>query len=232
MVSYAPIPNYVPVSIMKSKLLVLFLLLSAMAFGRPQRREVVIDTVCNASLTDLLAVVERYCYQFQACPDSLFKWAYLGMDETEKDNSSKESKDAIQLRYKDRVYDPQQKTGDVAIDIYVLGVRWWKDQHLGTKRVLTRPAHSQSPLTDHMTATYTGSILEGGDIIFRMEPISPTQTRLHYEFVLTFGRVLSAFISDKTWRNAIEWRLETICENIVECAETGTVQRKVRGPKK
>ena len=218
---------------MKSKLLILFLLLSAMAFGRPQRREVVIDTVCNASLHDLLEVVERYCYQFQACPDSLFLWAYLGMEEREiTEEKSKESRDAIQLRYKVRVYDAKLKTGDVAIDIYVLGVRWWKDQHLGTKRVLTRPAHSKYPLTDHLTATYSGSILEGGDIIFRMEPISPTKTRLHYEFVLTFGRVLSAFISDKTWRNAIEWRLETICENIVECAETGTVQPKFRGPKK
>ena len=218
---------------MKYKLLFLTLLLSATVFGRPQRREVVIDTVCNSSLNELLKVVERYCYQFQACPDSLFLWAYLGMEEREiTESKSKESRDAIQLRYKDRVYDAKHKTGDVAIDIYVLGVRWWKDQHLGTKRVLTRPANAKYPLTDHMTATYTGSILEGGDIIFRMEPISPTQTRLHYEFVLTFGRVLSAFISDKTWRNAIEWRLETICENIVECAETGTVQKKFRGPKK
>jgi len=65
-----------------------------------------------------------------------------------------------------------------------------------------------------------------------VEPISPTQTRVHYVFSLTFGRVLSAFIGDKTWRNAIEWRFETICENLIECAETGTVLPKERGPKK
>jgi hypothetical protein len=83
-----------------------------------------------------------------------------------------------------------------------------------------------------MTATYSGSILEGGDFILRMEPISDTQTRIHYEFRLVFGKVLSAFISDKTWNNAIRWRLETILENLIEQTETGTVKQKTRGPKK
>ena len=77
-----------------------------------------------------------------------------------------------------------------------------------------------------MIATYSGSILDGGDFILRMEPISATQTRVHYEFRLSFGRVLSVFISDNTWHNAIEWRLETIFRNIVECAETGSVKPK------
>lgn len=202
--------------------------MSCASFARPQRREVVIDTVCNTSLKDLLLTADRFCYQFQACPDSLFSWAYVGLGEQEDPNKekTKESKDAIKLRYKDRVYDPKLKTGDVAIDIYVLGVRWWKDQHLGTKYVLTRPAHSPYPLTAFMKATYSGSILEGGDFILRMEPISPTQTKVHYEFRLVFGKVLSAFISDKTWHNAIEWRLATILDNIIEYAETGTVQPK------
>lgn len=213
---------------------ILLLLLSVSTLAaRPQKREVIIDTICNAPLKEMLKVANRFCYQFQACPDSLFSWAYLGMGEAEvTESKTKESRDAIQLLYKERVYDPKLKTGDVAIDIYVLGVRWWKDQHLGTKYVLSRPSHAQYPLTAHMTATYSGSILHGGDCIFRMEPISPDKTRVHYEFSLTFGKVLSAFISDKTWKNAIEWRFVTILENLVECAETGTVSEKVRGPQK
>ena len=187
------------------------------------------DTICNAPLKDMLHVADSFCYQFQACPDSLFPWAYVGTGEVEvKESKSKDSRDAIQLEYKDRVYDRKSKTGDVAIDIYVLGVRWWKDQHLGTKYVLSRPAKSPYPLTAHMTATYSGSILEGGDIILRMEPLSETQTKVHYEFTLTFGKVLSTFISDKMWHNAVEWRLETTFKNLIECAETGTVQQKTK----
>lgn len=216
----------------KGLFLSLLLALSVSAFAaRPQKREVVIDTVCNAPLIEMQKVASRFCYEFQACPDSLFEWAYLGLGEAEvQESKTKEGRDAIQLRYKDRVYDPKLKTGDVAIDIYVLGVRWWKDQHLGTKYTLTRPSNASYPLTAYMVATYTGSILEGGEFMVRMEPISATQTKVHYEFRLVFGRVLSVFISDKTWQNAIQWRFETILENLVECAETGTVKQKVRGP--
>lgn len=214
-------------------ILCLFAAISLTAFGRPQTRAVVIDTVCEASMAQLLPNISRFCYQFQACPDSLFEWAYKNLGEPgvkESSGKTKESKDAIQLHYKDRKYDAKTKTGDVAIDIYVLGVRWWKDQHLGTKYTLTRPANAKYPLTAHMTATYSGSILEGGNIIFRMEPISSTRTRIHYEFDITFGRVLSAFISDKTWRNAIEWRFETILDNIIEYTETGEVKKREVGP--
>jgi hypothetical protein len=194
--------------------------------ARPQMREVVVDTICNAPLHDMLKTTNKFCYQFQACPDSLFPWAYAGTaEEPTTVKKTKESRDAIQLDYKDRTYDPKTKTGDVAIDIYVLGVRWWKDQHLGTKYSLTRPASSHYPLTAHLKATYSGSILEGGDWYFVMEPVSPTRTRLHYEFSITFGRVLSAFISDKMWRNAIEWRFVTILNNLIEYTETGTVQQ-------
>ena len=203
---------------------------SLCTFARPQTRAVVIDTVCDASIEQLLPVIRRFCYQFQACPDSLFDWAYLNLKEHEEEDTNKNTKEGravIQLSYKDRTYDPKTKTGDVAIDIYVLGVRWWKDQHLGTKYSLTRPAHAPHPLTARLKATYSGSILEGGDWIFVMTPVSPTQTHLHYEFSLTFGRVLSAFISDKIWKNAIEWRFQIILENLIEYAETGTVvQRK------
>lgn len=218
---------------MRHKLIILSLLLSTCAFAaRPQMREVVIDTICNAPLHDMLKTTNKFCYQFQACPDSLFPWAYAGTaEEPTTVKKTKESRDAIQLRYKDRVYDAKNKTGDVAIDIYVLGVRWWKDTHLGTKYRLLRPANAQYPLTAHMTATYSGSLLEGGDFVMRLEPISENQTRVHYEFRLVFGKVLSTFISDKTWHNAIEWRLETILENLVEHAETGTVKQKQRGPK-
>ena len=217
---------------MRCKTLILVLLVSATAFARPQMREVVRDSVVNAPFRDVLLTADRFCYEFQACPDSLFEWAYLGLDEAEiVESSSKESRDVIQLRYKDRVYDPTNKTGDVAIDIYVLGVRWWKNQHLGTKYVLSRPAKSKYPLTAKMTATYSGSILEGGTVLMRMEPISETQTSVHYEFRLVFGKVLSAFISDKTWQNAIEWRLSTIFDNLVEYAETGTVTPKEKGPR-
>lgn len=151
---------------MKKLTLFCMLLLSTSVFAlRPQKREVIIDTICNAPLKDMLHATNRFCRQFQACPDSLFQWAYKGLEDTEESKKAeltKESRNAIQLKYNDRIYDPVTKTGDVAVDIYVLGVRWWKDQHLGTKYQVTRPPQASYPLTGHLQATYSGSILEGG----------------------------------------------------------------------
>ena len=194
----------------------------------PKRREVVKDTIVNAPAERMPQTVERFYYQFQACPDSLFGWAYLNFDPQPKkeEKPTKESRNAIQLIYKDRVYDPVLKTGDVAIDMYVLGVRWWKDQHLGTK--CNHPEAGVYPLKAHMTATYSGSVLEGGDVIFVLTPIDSARTHVHYEFGLTFGRVLATFVSDKIWQNAIEWSFVYILNNLVEYAETGTVAVKER----
>ena len=205
---------------------------SGVSFGK-QMREVVIDTVCHAPISKMLQVVDSFYYQFQACPDSLFKWAYLGLEEEKDPNKerSKESRDVFHLQYNDRTYDAKEKVGDVAIDIYVLGMRWWKDQHLGTRYIFT-PVHPRHSMEAHLTANYSGSIIEDGDFIILLDSVSPNLTKVHYEFRIVFGRLLSAFISDKTWRNAMEWRFETMLENLIECAETGTVRPKYRGPKK
>ena len=198
-----------------------------------QTREVVIDTICHAPMHKMLQVVDSFYYQFQACPDSLFLWAYLGLEEEKDANKerSKESRDVFHLEYNDRKYDPVEKIGDVAIDIYVLGIRWWKDQHLGTRYIFT-PPHPRQPLKAQLTANYSGSIIEDGDFIIHLDSVAPNTTKVHYEFRITFGRILSVFISEKTWVNSIEWRFETMLENLVECAETGTVKKKYRGPKK
>lgn len=217
---------------MRKIVLVALMCLSMNAFSLPpQKRGVVRDTICNASWTTVLRAMDRFCYEFQSSPDSLFSWAFVGTGGGKiKKQKSKESRNAIQLRYKERIYDPTNKTGDVAIDIYVLGTRWFKDQHLGTKYILSRPAKAKFPLTSHLKATYSGSLLEGGDIIMRIEPISATQTKVHYEFSLVLGKVLSSFISDKTWHNTAEWRLNRIFNNIIEYCETGTVKRKSKKP--
>lgn len=220
----------------------LLLLFVAPMSARPKTRGVVIDTVANCHISSMHATISRFCYEFQADPDRLFSWAYLNtgsespsdepkpelteeekqrLEEEKKKNESKEGKDALRLVYKDRTYDPETYTGDVAIDIYVLGSRMFKDNHLGT-------IYGATMLTDHseiqqLNATYSGSILEGGQILFRLDSIGPNQTEVHYDFNLTFGRFLATFISDKTWNNVAAWRFNNILGNLIEYAETGKV---------
>jgi hypothetical protein len=190
------------------------------AAAGPKYRAVVVDTICHAPIEAVQQTAAKFCRQFQACPDSLFDWAYVGLeeDQTEKEKT-KESRDAIQLRYKERTYDPKTMKGDVAIDIYVLGIRWWKDTHLGSQCTHTWSNEIPQRARTHLTATYSGSLLEGGNCIFEMEALTPVTTQIHYTFDFTFGQMLAFFISDKVWQNAIAWRFPVILKNIVENAE-------------
>lgn len=219
----------------KSLLLFLLAMVSTLTFAenpwRPKTRGVTMDSVVNCSADHMRTVIEKFAYQFQACPDSLFKWAYEGLGsvepdkpaEAEKEKKSKEGRDALALVYKDRMYNAETKEGDVAIDIYVLGSRWFKDNHLGT--VLHQSNHGQI-YRDSLIATYSGSILDGGLLFFHVTPIDAHHCQVHYSFHLTFGKVLATFISNKLWTNVAQWRFKQIFRNLVEYAETGTVKKK------
>ena len=214
----------------KSALALLLLLgisLPALA-GHPYKREVIRDTVCHASVEVMQQVIDDFYRQFQSCPDSLFLWAYEGLQETEKEKKgpkTKESRNAIQLKYKNRQYNPATKIGDVAIDIYVIGMPWWKDQHLETEyQLYPMTDDAPYPMVAHLKANYSGSILRGAHFMMHYMPVSETETYLYYEFSIGFGNLLTAFISDKTWCNAIEWRFVTIYNNLVQAAELGGMQ--------
>jgi hypothetical protein len=177
---------------------------------RPQDRHVVVDTVCACTQTQFQQTIDKFFYQFQTNSDSLFLWAYLntGGDGDESEGG----KDAIRLHYGEAKYEPVEKKGDLQIDIYVLGSKMFPNRHLYTKNYGCR-----------MGVTYSGSLLESGNIIFNMTPQLDGKTKIHYEFNLVFGRFFSLFISDKIWEGVIKWRLEQLLFNLIEHAETGHV---------
>lgn len=212
--------------------------------ARPKVRGVEKDTIAHCSMAAMRATVERFCYEFQADPDLLFKWAYLNTGspsqkpdtvaktpeqlkkeaEQRKKNESKDGKDAIRLVYKDRTYNPETYTGDVAIDIYVLGSRMFKDNHLVS--VYSHRQLQPGSEEQRLTAVYTGSLLDGGLIYFRLDSIAPNRTRVHYDFHANLGTFMATFISDKTWNNVGAWRLRNIFGNLIEYAETGKVTNR------
>lgn len=216
----------------------LFIIVSSSVMARPKTRGVEMDTIAHCSLTAMENTISKFCYQFQADPDELFSWAYLNTGsespseqkaETTNTNASSKNKrdesangkDAIRLVYKDRKYDAKQRVGDVALDIYVLGSPMFRDNHLGS--IYSQTEISQTQQIQQLIATYSGSLLEGGEIRFHLDSIAPNRVKVHYTFNLTFGRFLATFISDKTWRNVADWRFRAIFGNLVEYAETGKV---------
>ncbi len=190
---------------------ILFLILSFLPTVLPaavRDRRVVRDTVCECTPARWREIRDLFFYQFQTNSDSLFDWVYVNTG----GDDDKENKDAIKLVYGPGTYDPVTKQGDQQFDIWVLGNNLFPDRHLGTIN------HG-----DYLTATYSGSMLEGANIILRSDSLSPVQTAVYYEFHLRFGKFFSIFVNNRVWQNAVAWRLNTVFENIIEYAETGQV---------
>ena len=199
---------------MKNLFLIVFLFVSLCSWAaRPRNRFVRMDTVCHCSVGEFQHVVDSFFYQFQTgASDSIFEWAYLN---TGGDgNTSEGGKDAVRLHYTTATYDHKTRTGDQALDIYVLGSKMFPDRHLITVSNGGR-----------MDLTYSGALLDDANIIFKIDSVAPTTTRVKYEFNIVFGGFVAMFISDKTWHGAMRWRIEQLLKNFVECAETGTVKQ-------
>jgi len=212
-------------------LLTIATLISFSAFaGRPQTRTFTFDTICSASMNQINEVIDRFAYQFQTDPDTLFSWVFsdtgsVGGEEDATCNGQKidsKGKDAIFLDYKPGTYDPVKRTGDVLIDIYILGVLWYRDTHLGT--IFTREQRNDSQFS-HVDATYSGSLLDKGSINFYLTPLRDNKVQLTFTISLTFGRFFSYFISDKTWNEVASWRMAKVARNFVYYFENGVPEQ-------
>ena len=183
---------------------------ASMYARRPQDRHVKVDTVCRCTPAQFQKTIDKFFYQFQTNSDSLFNWAYLntGGDGNEKEGG----KDAIRLQYAEAKYDPVEKKGDLGLDIYVLGSKMFPDRHLFTQN-----------FGSTLGVTYSGSLLENGSIVFKVDSVAPMRTKVHYEFNFVFGKFFSLLISDNTWEEVIKWRLEQVLTNLIEYTETGKV---------
>jgi len=186
---------------------------TALLAARPTNRKVQLDTVCSCTPNRFQHVIDKFFYQFQTNTDSIYEWAYCN---TEGDgNDTEGGKDAIRICYNKALYDPITRTGDLGLDIYVMGIKMFSDRHILT----TNNGCS-------LNATYSGSLLDDAHIKFTLDSISPELVRVRYEFNLVFGKFASMFVSDKVWHNAMRWRLEQVFANLVEYAETGKVIKR------
>lgn len=193
----------------------LFYSVLAVEAARPQNRQVRVDTICSCTPARFQQVIDKFFYQFQTNSDSIFEWAYLN---TGGDGDSTEGgKDAVALRYNKATYDSITRTGDLALDIYVLGAKMFADRHLITTNQGSR-----------LNATYSGSLLDDAHISFTVDSVAPQTVKVRYEFSLVFGKFASMLVSDKIWQNAMRWRLEQVFANLVEYAETGSVINRKR----
>lgn len=174
----------------------------------------------NTSAEQVNEVVDQFVYDMQTDITRLFTWAFLNTND-----EGDAERDAIGLRYKETYYDPETHYGKLIVDVVVPGVHTFKNMTIET--TLTDTVIDGSRVA-RLDIDYSGSLLKTAFGTFTVTPVSDNQCTLTLNMNVRFGFFANLFVTRRVYRNVIEWRLDTIVENLKEKAETGKVSIRPR----
>ncbi len=168
----------------------------------------------EASADSVNIVIDRFVYELQTDPDLLFEWVFAGTG-TQGDTV----KDALQLVFHETRYVPEEKHGYLNMDIKTNGKVRFKDMVLETWAV-DSIRNTTRDLAIKMDVS--SRLIDDAMINFHITPTSPTTSLIAFDSHIKFGWFFNLFISQRRYRNVIEWRFDLFLENLRRYIETGS----------
>ncbi len=159
-------------------------------------------------------MIDRFVYELQTDPDLLFEWVFAGTG-TQGDTV----KDALQLVFHETRYVPEEKHGYLNMDIKTNGKVRFKDMVLETWAV-DSIRNTTRDLAIKMDVS--SRLIDDAMINFHITPTSPTTSLIAFDSHIKFGWFFNLFISQRRYRNVIEWRFDLFLENLRRYIETGS----------
>ena len=199
-------------------LILAILSVTAFAGNERQTRRIVIDTVYDCSLERANFVVDTFMYALQTDINSLFDWAFVGTG----NQGEPKGRDAVRVVYTGNSYEEATRTGLLTMNIYVLGVPWFKNRELES---VYRDSVVNDTRYARLDITYSGSMLQEANGQFHTTAIDGEHTQVHMELNVVLGKFFSAFVTNKNWKDVAVWRIERIVRNLKEYSETGKVNK-------
>ncbi|MBR1928142.1 MAG: hypothetical protein IJ834_00155 [Paludibacteraceae bacterium] len=171
-------------------------------------------------------VVDHFAYDLQTDILRLFDWAFIGTGDQKSANDTVENeevdeKNSVQLRYKETFYDPATRYGYVIVDVIVPKFHTFKNMKISS--LYTDSITQDGVRHARIDIDYSGSLLKVANGTFHVRPISEKLTELQLDLNVRFGFFFNWFITLKTYKNLLEWRLDTIIGNMKQQAEEGRV---------
>ena len=199
-------------------LILAILSVTAFAGNERQTRRIVIDTVYDCSLERANFVVDTFMYALQTDINSLFDWAFVGTG----NQGEPKGRDAVRVVYTGNSYEEATRTGLLTMNIYVLGVPWFKNRELES---VYRDSVVNDTRYARLDITYSGSMLQEANGQFHTTAIDGEHTQVHMELNVVLGKFFSAFVTNKNWKEVAVWRIDRIVRNLKEYSETGKVNK-------
>ncbi len=179
----------------------------------------------EASTDSVNKVLDRFVYELQTCPDSLFSWVFAGTG-----SQGDTVKDAMQLVFYESEYVPEDRHGMLRVDVKTNGKVRFKNVLLET---WAKDVHKDDTTHLYIDLDESSRLVDKASLNFHYTPITDSTTRVAFDSHLKFGWFFNLFISRKVYHNVIEWRIDQFLDNVKRFTETGSAlppDNKLRKP--
>jgi len=208
---------------MKTLLFALLTIVSSYS-GGAFRSEASIEASCSRESMNI--VMDSLLADFARDPGHLFYWAFYGTGVQDENAPS----DAFILQYDSVIYIPKKEQLNLYLSVLV---PHFKDIHgivvearLTDNRRINGVAPKEKSGVGYTAnrvinfrVKYSGKLLKDLHASLTFVPDNSGKQRLYLKTYCEFGTFFNLFISQKMYRNVVEWRLEQFLLNLQRTAE-------------
>lgn len=199
------------------------------------RTQCAVEVEAPVSMSD--KVIDQLIYDFQYDFEHLFDWAFFKVGKQNDDD-----RDALLLASKNIVYKPEQEYGSITLDVIVPRLITMRDITIeGTikderNKIVYSPKVCVDTLVMENMPAWSRHIdirANPSSFIFKQAygnlfviPVSETRSIYLMDINFCFEWYLRAFVTQRIYRNTIQWRVEKYMNNLKYAAEHPEIMAK------
>ncbi|MDO4190399.1 MAG: hypothetical protein Q4D14_01755 [Bacteroidales bacterium] len=163
----------------------------------------------DAQMAPTDSLVDLLIYQFRNDIEPIFDWAFKGLGNSQSDKERRE----VQLYFRRFAFDEKTSVGTFWADIVVPGVKTFKDVEVKSR--ILKNVVPDKQITTTMEIFYSNSILKDAHGTLRIVKVD-NQLAVRIDTFVTFGWFFNIFITQRRYRNLLEWRVAGFVDNLSE----------------
>ena len=169
------------------------------------------ETSVDANVKSCNQVVDSLIFCLQNSPEMLSEQFFAGLGKQGDKN-----KNAFYLVWKESSYIPEKRYSKIVMDVLVDEKPYLRDVVIESMVVDSMVGRRRDIRVD---IQYAGHLLQEAYGTFHVEPIDNRTVKLSMDVHVKFGWFFRIFISQRIYRNTIDWRLERFVTNLKLMAE-------------
>lgn len=165
-------------------------------------------------------VVDDLIDQFRGDPEQLFEWAFKNLGKQPGDDSKNE----VLIKLKLATFDKMTGKSRLLTDVIVPGFTTYKDVSIDSR--VTKTKLNNGVTRVFVDIFYSNSLLKKAYGTFFVTPIAPNKVMLSMRIHIRFGWFFNIFITQKRYRDIVEWRMQGFMNNMRDEAERRVITKE------